>query len=116
MSFDSLAGDIDRAIDGALAASIREQIVPSVVPPLMKVLGVLRHSQSVINDARNILSTDVAPLLDYRSFIRFLADTPVPMLTENELRLMGFLGSGWTMSVHRGECSLGGAKQLVAIK
>jgi hypothetical protein len=115
MSEDSLLDDLSGALDEGLndphhgwGASH-----PTVLP-YVGAVGVHRRSKHLLDSAKASLAEDTKHF-DYQGFVRFLADTPVPIVPKYEKSSI-FLGSGWTMSVSLGQVDILNKPHLVAVK
>jgi hypothetical protein len=111
---DSLLDDLDNAVDKAISHHPRHEDHAIVPLPYIGALGAIRQSSQLLGDAQASIANATTKALDYDSFVRFLADTPVPAVSNVEK--YNFLGSGWTMSVWQGRANLNAAAKAVAVK
>jgi hypothetical protein len=116
MAQDSLLDDLSNALDAGLNIPHRNRgVSPSAAPPYVGAANVLRSSKDFLDNAKASIAEDTTKHFDYQSFVRFLADTPVPIVPKYEKSPV-FLGRGWTMSVSQGLVDLHNKPQLVAVK
>jgi hypothetical protein len=115
MSVDSLTNDFEKAVDdGVRLDNSQHQLDSPKKLPYIAAVDLLNRSEEILNRAKHSLTNEIPISLDHRSFVRFLADASIPIVPE--FKRGAFLGSGWTMSVYRGECSLKGTPRPVAVK
>lgn len=116
MADDSLLDDLSSAVDEGLKnPALRWNAGLPIALPYVTTVGVIRRSKHLLNSAKDSIADDTTKHLDYESFVRFLADTPVPTVPKFEREPVS-LGSGWTMSVYRGRANLHDSSRLVAVK
>jgi hypothetical protein len=109
MVVDSLEQDLESQFDRKFRSGILE---PQPYLPIR----VLKRSRDTISAARLSLSQTETTSIDYQGFIRFLASCPVPTVDENDVQKTTFLGSGWTMTVFKGNWRRDGKSHAIAVK
>lgn len=109
MPIDSLEQDLDDQFERRFGSDGEGQ------QPRLPI-RVLKRSRDAIHAARESLSQTETISLDYQGFIRFLASCPVPMVDANDVQKTAFLGSGWTMTVFKGDWRVAGKSRAVAVK
>jgi hypothetical protein len=109
MVVDSLEHDLESQFDRKFRSGIEE-------PQPHLPIRVLKRSRDTISAARLSLSQTETTSIDYQGFIRFLASCPVPTVAENDVQKTTFLGSGWTMTVFKGNWRRDGKSHAIAVK
>ena len=88
---------------------------PHTTPPYAATVDAIHLLKQFLSSAQVSLAEETKRHFDQASFVRFVANTPVPMPPKFE-KGPHFVGSGWTMSVHSGRANLIGVPRLVAVK
>lgn len=109
MDVDSLEQDLENQFDRRFRSDIKE-------PQPRLPIRALKRSRDTISAAKLSLSQTEKTSIDYQGFIRFLASCPVPTVDENDVQRTTFLGSGWTMTVFKGNWKRDGKTHVIALK
>lgn len=109
MSVDSLNDELDEQFDRAFGSL--EKWSPQPLP-----IRALKKSREAISTVTGELSNDSTKVVDYQGFVRFMSTCPAPVVDVKNVEIQAFIGSGWTMSVFRGEWKTPGKVRAVAVK
>jgi len=109
MSSDSLNNELDAQFDQALGSLANR--LPQILP-----IRILKKSRESVSAVAAELTSGSTHFVDHQGFIRFLSTCPAPVVDKKDVELQEFIGSGWTMSVFRGEWKSAGKVRAVAIK
>jgi hypothetical protein len=109
MSINSLKDELDEQFDRALGSL--EKWSPQPLP-----IRALKKSREAISAVAGELSNDSTKVADYQGFVRFMSTCPVPVVDAKNVEIQAFIGSGWTMSVFRGEWKTSDNVRAVAVK